>query len=65
MYRINSRLWDKIHHFAGFPQTGGVFLINTDELAVPFCAHPESYASLAPADGSVRAEPVSGDTPPC
>lgn len=24
MFRITNRLWDKIHHFASFPQTGGL-----------------------------------------
>lgn len=24
-FRISSALWDKIHHFASFPQTGGEF----------------------------------------
>jgi pyruvate dehydrogenase kinase 2/3/4 len=24
-FRITSALWDKIHHFASFPQTGGEF----------------------------------------
>ena len=23
-FRISSALWDKIHHFASFPQTGGM-----------------------------------------
>jgi hypothetical protein len=25
-FRITSALWDKIHHFASFPQTGGEFV---------------------------------------
>jgi len=24
-FRISPALWDKIHHFASFPQTGGLF----------------------------------------
>jgi hypothetical protein len=24
-FRTSSALWDKIHHFASFPQTGGEF----------------------------------------
>lgn len=27
MFRISSHLWDKIHHFASFPQTGGTYRI--------------------------------------
>lgn len=26
-FRITKSLWDKIHHFASFPQTGGAFLV--------------------------------------
>ena len=25
VFRISPALWDKIHHFASFPQTGGTF----------------------------------------
>lgn len=25
-FRISPALWDKIHHFASFPQTGGLLL---------------------------------------
>lgn len=27
-FRISSALWDKIHHFASFPQTGGVWILH-------------------------------------
>ena len=27
-YKISSKAWDKIRHFASFQQTGGVLLVN-------------------------------------
>jgi hypothetical protein len=38
-FRISSALWDKIHHFASFPQTGGEF------------GWPLGTVSITPADG--------------
>jgi hypothetical protein len=55
-FRISPALWDKIHHFASFPQTGG-------KLAFYFhlpCTHFMTR-SIAAADGPLRTESEPGD----
>lgn len=60
-YRITSQLWDKIVHFASFPQTAGTSspppTLTTS--LVPY--YPP--ISLSPADGPLRSEPLPGYSP--
>ncbi|KAG6823508.1 hypothetical protein H0H87_000928, partial [Tephrocybe sp. NHM501043] len=55
-FRITSALWDKIHHFASFPQTGGECLCHR-----LFAAHPA--CSVPSADGPVRPKSLAGHAP--
>jgi hypothetical protein len=57
-FRITPGLWDKIHHFASFPMTGGVSCMSLDTLDSnmdhDICSEPA-------ADGAVWAESEPGD----
>ncbi len=48
MFRITPSLWDKIHHFASFPQTGGELVkLVEGSSSVHAC-----YPSVSTTDGS-------------
>lgn len=54
LFRITPSLWDKIHHFASFPQTGG---------RQPYCLLFPAlmYISFSSADGAFWSESIAGD----
>src|ERR1700677_1577453 len=56
-FRISSSLWDKIHHFASFPQTGGQLLFLWLSNHLPY----HKYISVVAANGSIWSEPKSGN----
>ena len=41
-FRITPSLWDKIHHFASFPQNGGMFFV----FILPYTTHSDHQVSL-------------------
>ena len=57
-FRITPALWDKIHHFASFAQTGGAS--HSDHTCE---THLSVRCSVVAADGALRPEPESGDSP--
>lgn len=52
-FRISPALWDKIHHFASFPQTGGRVS------SLPLIWVADCFSSLVAANGTVRTKPES------
>ena len=60
-FRISPALWDKIQHFASFPQTGGVcffcLIFRWNESSMNWL----TLFSVAAADGFVWSEPLSGN----
>ena len=57
-FRISGALWDRIHHFAAFPQTGGEA---QDVPGRDNSMKANSDHSIAPADGTLRPEPGPRD----
>jgi hypothetical protein len=56
-FKITNALWDRINHFAAFPQTGGEAFV--DRLSCTGITENTLTSSLTPADGPIRPEPLS------
>lgn len=54
-FRITAALWDRIHHYASFPQTGG------QRIAHLLCPRLTAVRlSVAATDGPLWTEPIPG-----
>jgi hypothetical protein len=54
-FRISSALWDRIHHYASFPQTGGTRRGHCRD--VRHSSKSRLYYSVLAADGPVWPKP--------